>query len=143
VGRVPVAAGMLTASVRAAARPEKRSGYRRTRPWRAFNATAQWLDHRVGWHRLPTPVGMAALVGLRNILRQQNLHDTTSQPAVNQPPLPPFETRMLGARTPDGAYNDLDQPRMGMAGSRFGRTCPSSTPPPSPRPSCSPRTPGS
>ena len=38
-------------------------------------------------------------------------------------PLPPFEPRLLTARSTDGTHNDLAD-RMGRAGSRFGRNVP-------------------
>jgi hypothetical protein len=36
----------------------------------------------------------------------------------------PESARHLIARTPDGTYNDLENPRMGSAGTRFGRNVP-------------------
>jgi hypothetical protein len=38
--------------------------------------TAHAVDRRVGWHRLPRPLGILTLVGLRTRLRERNLHDT-------------------------------------------------------------------
>jgi len=75
------------------------------------------------WHRLPLPLALLVLVGVRNILRQRNLFDTGEAPSVPAEP-PPFDVRYRSARSPDGSYNDLDQPEMGMAGSRFGRNVP-------------------
>ena len=34
--------------------PEYRSGLF----WKLFDAASQALDRRVGWHRLPTPLGL-------------------------------------------------------------------------------------
>jgi Animal haem peroxidase len=99
-------------------------GYRQSLPWRLYDGAAEAIDRSVGWDKLPTPLGLAVLVGLRNTLRKRNLHDTSGQPAVNLPPLAAPEPRNLTRRTIDGSYNDLDQPRMGMAGSRFGRNVP-------------------
>ncbi|GAC1326555.1 MAG: peroxidase [Mycobacteriales bacterium] len=101
--------------------PVPGADYRRTPGWRAFNALCQLIDHRVGWDKLPKPLGLLVLIGVRNILRQQNLHDTSNQPAVDLPPLEPPGAQTETTRRPDGTYNDLDRPRMGMAGSRFGR----------------------
>jgi hypothetical protein len=98
--------------------------YRSSPAWRVFNGLSQVLDQRVGWHRLPLPIGLATLIGVRNILRQSNLHDTTSLPAVNEPPLLPWDPSYLTNRSPDGSYNDLENPAMGRAGSRFGRNVP-------------------
>ncbi len=91
---------------------------------RAYTAVSEFVDHRWGWDRLPKPLGLAILVGLRNTLRRDNLHDTdilpTSEPAT---PSPPDDTRRT-QRTSDGSWNDLDRPSMGMAGARFGRNVP-------------------
>ena len=34
------------------------------------------VDRLVGWDKLPTPLGLATLLGLRNKLRRDNLYDT-------------------------------------------------------------------
>jgi hypothetical protein len=100
------------------------SGYRDSLPWRAYDAIAEQLDRRIGWHRLPKWPGLLVLVGVRNVLRKQNLFDTRGAPTVDEPPVPPFDARVLTERTPDGTYNDLSDPAMGMAGARFGRNVP-------------------
>ena len=64
------------------------------------------------------------LIGIRNVLRQRNLHDTNAAPTVDARRVPPFEARLLTARSADGTYNDLADPAMGRAGSRFGRNVP-------------------
>jgi len=104
-------------------RPEG-AGYRDTLGWRLYDDAAEAADRCIGWDRLPTPLGLAALIGLRNILRQQNLYDTSGEPAVNPAPVPPLDPAFLVTRTPQGVYNDLGRPSMGMAGSRFGRNVP-------------------
>ncbi|MFI1435133.1 peroxidase family protein [Streptomyces lydicus] len=91
---------------------------------RAYNRLALAVDRRTGWHNLPPPLGLATLLGLRNILRRQNLYDTSGYPAADLPPLDTPTARRLTERTADGTYNDLDAPRMGMTGSRFGRNVP-------------------
>ncbi|WP_217212957.1 peroxidase family protein [Streptomyces sp. AC550_RSS872] len=102
-----------------------RSGYRRTLPWRVVTGVAEFLDRRIGWDKLPVPLGLGTLLGLRVKLRQENLHDTNRIPAVNVPePAPRNGKAYLVNRTADGSYNDLDQPKMGMAGTRFGRNIP-------------------
>ncbi|MEV8531434.1 peroxidase family protein [Streptomyces sp. NPDC051211] len=88
------------------------------------NKLALAADRRIGWQNLPTPLGLLALIGLRNNLRRKNLFDTTAYPAQNLPPVEPPDPRQLTERTADGTYNDLANPRMGMAGSRFGRNVP-------------------
>ena len=102
----------------------KPAGYRNTPFWRVFDRIAQLVDQKVGWHNLPKTAGLAVLVGVRNILRKQNLHDTRTAPTVNEPPVERFHPRFLVERTPDGTYNDLSDPQMGRAGSRFGRNVP-------------------
>ena len=99
-------------------------GYRQTLFWRIYDQLAETLDHAVGWDKVPMPLGLLILIGLRNILRQQNLHDTTHEPAINQPAIELMQARYLTERTADGTYNDLGNPAMGMAGSRFGRNVP-------------------
>jgi len=94
-------------------------------PWRLYDDLAQLIDHVVGWDRLPKLPGLAVLIGVRNILRQQNLHDpSTGVPIVNAPPVPPRTAQHLVARSADGTHNDLDHPVMGRAGARFGRNIP-------------------
>jgi hypothetical protein len=87
-----------------------------------FDRVAQWLDHRFRWDRLPVPIGLLTLVGLRHLLRAKNLYDTgrgpRDRPDVSDHP------DYLTARTLDGTYNDLDDPLMGSLGSRFGRNVP-------------------
>ncbi len=104
--------------------PVSGSRYRDTLGWRLYDGAAAAADRCVGWDKLPTPLGLAVLIGLRNILRQENLYDTSGEPAVNTPPLPPLDPAFLVERTEQGVYNDLAQPSMGMAGSRFGRNVP-------------------
>jgi Animal haem peroxidase len=100
-------------------------GYRGSLPWRLYDRAAQVLDHRVGWDRLPLPLGLLTLVGLRNTLRRENLHDpSTAVPSTGAPPLEPLRPEHLVARSADGSYNDLQDPAMGMAGARFGRNIP-------------------
>jgi len=92
--------------------------------WKAVGWVAGRIDRRVGWDRLPTALSLAVLAGVRDTLRRLNLHDTETVPSANLPPLPPPSLRHLTERTRDGSYNDLDNPRMGMAGARFGRNIP-------------------
>jgi hypothetical protein len=99
------------------------STYRSNLPWRMFNTISTGLDRRFGWDKLPAPLAAAVLVGLRNELRRHNLHDsnllpTGTLPALPDPPADP------SVRTVDGAYNDVTEPRAGMAGTRFGRNIP-------------------
>jgi hypothetical protein len=111
-------------SKRAAPRSAPRSTYRNSIPWRIYNGIASKLDRKRGWDSLSRPLGLGVLVGVRNVLRQQNLHDTGVAPTVNEAPVPPFEPRLLTTRSPDGTHNDLERPAMGRADSRFGRNVP-------------------
>jgi hypothetical protein len=98
--------------------------YRGSLPWRVFCTISGMLDRRWGWSRLPKPVALAVLVGLRTSLRRQNLHDTDDLPTANGPDPPVFEDSHRTQRTSDGSWNDLSRPQTGMAGARFGRNVP-------------------
>ena len=91
---------------------------------RLYSRAAEFLDRKIGWYRLPVPLALAVLSGLRDVLRRENLYDTSGEPAVDLPPVAPPTPEVRTTRTVDGTYNDLDQPRMGMAGTRFGRNVP-------------------
>lgn len=98
--------------------------YRNTFFWRIYDEAAQAADRAVGWDKLPQVLGLLVLGGLRNILRQRNLHDTSALLSAVGPKVPAPGPETLTTRTPDGSYNDLDVPAMGMAGTRFGRNVP-------------------
>jgi Animal haem peroxidase len=87
-----------------------------------WGRSAEALDRRFGWDRVPKPLGVLMLVGLRSRLRQRNLHDTNTGAPVEAPPTE--GDRHLTARMFDGTWNDLDEPRMGAMGARFGRNVP-------------------
>ena len=61
---------------------------------------AAWLDRRYRWDRLPLPLALFTLVGLRHQLRERNLYDTgrgpRDRPDVSDHP------EYLTARTLDG-----------------------------------------
>ncbi|HEY4621376.1 MAG TPA: peroxidase family protein, partial [Gaiellaceae bacterium] len=85
---------------------------------RLLIALSSRLDRTIGWDHLPRPLGLLTLTGLREQLRERNLHDTgLVQPPPPQPP-------SLQVRTLDGSWNDLHQPAMGSLGTRFGRNVP-------------------
>ena len=87
-----------------------------------LRGTADSLDRRIGWDKLPLPAGLLTLVGLRQRLRDENLHDT-GRGALDVPPIDDHDG-YLTARTLDGTFNDLNDPLMGSLGSRFGRNVP-------------------
>jgi hypothetical protein len=91
-------------------------------PGSLFNRACAALDRRYGWDRLPRPVAIVTLIGLRKILRERNLYDTGRGP-LNRPDVD-AHPRYLTARTLDGTFNNLDDPLMGSLGSRFGRNVP-------------------
>ena len=83
-------------------------------------SVASKLDRRFGWDKLPLPLGVLTLIGLRTRLRKENLYDTGEGGAV----APPSDGRERTERTVDGSWNDLSSPSMGMIGGRFGRNVP-------------------
>jgi hypothetical protein len=105
---------------------QNESGGLGARPsWRPWIPLVNRIDHRVGWHRLPWPIGLPIVVSFLRQLRRDNLHDPSAiTPAKPRPPLVPTGTRHLTTRTVDGTFNNLAMPEMGSAGSRFGRNVP-------------------
>jgi hypothetical protein len=87
-----------------------------------FDRAAEAVDRRWGWDRLPVPLAMLVLVGLRRILRRENLYDTGRGP-LDRPDVSDHP-RYMTSRTLDGTFNNLDDPLMGSLGSRFGRNVP-------------------
>jgi len=85
------------------------------------------VNRKTPWHRLPFLLGLFNLVALRDQLREENLHDTRTPgrarltPGVTLATAPEAERRF---RTADGSYNDLADPDMGRAGTRFARNVP-------------------
>ena len=69
-----------------------------------FAGVTEKLDKHVGWHRMPLPLGMLTLIGLRDRLRAKNLYDTGR--GTHEVP-EPADDRHLTARTIDGTFNDL------------------------------------
>ncbi|RQH45688.1 peroxidase [Okeania hirsuta] len=78
------------------------------------------------WYKFPTPIALLKLLEFRNKLREENLHNTAQLPTQDDTelPLPLPDDRHLVVRTADGSFNDLEDPKMGMAGTRFGRNFP-------------------
>ena len=83
-------------------------------------SVAAKLDRRYGWDKLPLPLGVLTLIGLRTRLRKENLYDTGESGV--QPAAADGSERV--GRTSDGSWNDLSKPAMGMIGQRFGRNVP-------------------
>jgi Animal haem peroxidase len=73
------------------------------------------------WYQLPFPLAVSDLVSIRADMRKRNLYDTETAP--EPPPVPEgFDVRHC--RTFDGSFNDLAEPWMGRADTRFGRNVP-------------------
>lgn len=70
------------------------------------------------WYRWPFAIALPLLLGNRSRLRRNNLVDTET---ASIRPDRPADWDVIGARTPDGTFNDLDEPQMGAAKARFAR----------------------
>ena len=91
---------------------------------RFLTAQSTRLDHRFGWDKLPMPVGIATLIGLRARLRERNLYDTGLPEPEPELLEQAKDERYRSARTLEGRFNDLGNPLMGSVGNRFGRNVP-------------------
>ncbi|MEE8586954.1 MAG: peroxidase family protein, partial [Acidobacteriota bacterium] len=87
-------------------------------PWTTF------FNEFIPWHKLPDFLGLVRVQRIRDLLRKRNLHDTSAVALPEEPPPADPSVRHLDARTPDGTFNDLDNPRMGSVATRFGRNFP-------------------
>jgi hypothetical protein len=83
-----------------------------------------FVNRFVPWHRLPAWLGILNLLTLRQLLRRENLYDTSELTLAAASAVLKCDPRTLGARTSEGACNDLQFPAMGSAGQRFGRNVP-------------------
>ncbi len=91
---------------------------------RALSRLAEIVDRSIGWARLPTPLAIPVLIGLRNQLRAHNLYSTGRGPLDVPPCQDPNVANRLDTRMGNGTYNDLNDPLMGSLQSRFGRNVP-------------------
>jgi Animal haem peroxidase len=84
------------------------------------------LNRLVPWHRLPRAIGTLNLIAFRDQLRAENLVDTNPSPDIygTAASCPMDHTKYHVVRHSDGLFNDLERPRMGCAGMRFGRNVP-------------------
>jgi hypothetical protein len=90
----------------------------------AVNAVlAEKLDARFSWDRLPGPLGLLTLIGLRHRLRERNLYDPGS-PAERAGTTAPNGPVTALDRALDGSGTHPTQNRIGAAGTRFGRNAP-------------------
>jgi hypothetical protein len=93
-----------------------------TRLGKAFTELMHVVDRRIGWHRLPVPLGIVVLRQMRSRLRERNLYDTGIPPGLEA--TTNGRPSDVTIRTLDGTWTDLDNPVMGAAGARFGRNVP-------------------
>jgi hypothetical protein len=94
---------------------------RRTKVLRRFYAR---INRTRPWYRLPFLLGLLNLISLRDELRESNLHDTRTPGTDGRAPgvtLATVDEERRRFRTADGSYNDLSDPDMGRAGTRFAR----------------------
>ncbi|EWG99265.1 hypothetical protein Q427_25930 [Halomonas sp. BC04] len=79
------------------------------------------INRRRQWYRFPFPIAVINLVALRRNLRWHNLYSTERE-RPQDPERENIDVRQF--RTADGSYNDLAEPAMGKAHTRFGRNVP-------------------
>lgn len=92
-----------------------------TNVWkRLYGFVFRLFNRVVPWWRLSAYWGSFNLIAIRNDLREQNLHDTSPE----NPPGLKWDPVCRVTRTADGTFNDLDNPWMGAANTRFGRNTP-------------------
>ena len=89
----------------------------------ALKLSRAW-NLRVSWTELPYVLALLNFIGMRELMRDENLVDTQTLPAVDPDVDRPPDTSYLHARSPDGVYNDLSVPLMGSRDTRFGRNVP-------------------
>ena len=87
---------------------------------RALIFVARLTERRAPWHRIPFLLSVMTLDGIRASMRRNNLYARTHD--LSLPPPQGLDVQTM--RTSDGSFNDLSQPAMGMAGTRFGRNFP-------------------
>ena len=91
---------------------------------RMWTSSANALDNRFHWDRMPRPLGIFTLAGLRNLYREKNLYDTSTTSPTADGVKKQESPENINVRTLDGSYNDPSDPAMGSIGSRFGRNVP-------------------
>jgi hypothetical protein len=89
-----------------------------------FSRIGDFLHRRRPWYKLPRLLAMPRLVEIRNELREFNLHDTEEPPLEKVDVPQNLDPKLRFERSLDGTHNDLQYPKMGCAGARFGRNFP-------------------
>jgi hypothetical protein len=87
---------------------------------RLLDVAYRAINFFVRWDRLPTLIGAVNLAVFRDRLRAHNLYHTGYGIGTSGD----WGAGNERWRSADGSFNSLDHPRMGMAGSRFGRNFP-------------------
>ena len=87
---------------------------------RLLDVAYRAINFFVRWDRVPTLIGAVNLSVLRDRLRAHNLYHTGYGIGTSGD----WSAGRERWRSADGSFNSLDHPRMGMAGSRFGRNFP-------------------
>jgi hypothetical protein len=82
------------------------------------------LSNRMPWYEKPRLFAIGDLIELRDTLRAENLHDTEEPPLERAANAAERDHALHEGRSTDGSFNDLQFPRMGAAGCRFGRNIP-------------------
>jgi hypothetical protein len=89
----------------------------------AIALLAERLDRWFGWDRLPRSLGVLTLVGLRHRLRERNLYDP-GMARHRSDGRPDGRAVSWLERSADGRGTHPADPRIGAAGTRFGRNTP-------------------
>jgi hypothetical protein len=134
IGVVSVAVWVGGLLQRAIQGPPGRYSYRPSLLTRIYADLCVWIDKRYPWHKLPLPFGLVVIIGERIKLRMENLHDTSGFATLPQPEPQARGIEFLRARMAAGTFNDLREPRMGSANTRFGRNVPNEFTWPDPEP---------
>jgi hypothetical protein len=64
--------------------------YHRSALWKLYDRVAEFVDRKVGWDRLPVPLGLAVIPGIRDVLRARNSTTPATSYFVNLPPVAPY-----------------------------------------------------
>ena len=134
IGALRIAMWAADLVQRAIEGPPGRYSYQPPLPTRLYADLCGWIDRRFAWHRLPVPFGLIVIIGERIKLRIDNLHDTSGFATLPTPQPQAKGTEFLGYRMAEGTFNDLRDPRMGSANTRFGRNIPNQFTWPDPEP---------
>jgi hypothetical protein len=91
---------------------------------KVFMSATEAIDKAWGWHRLPLPLALVVLEGIRMRMRQQNLYDpATAAYDRDMKPAQPEDDRYLTRRTADGPTTISATQRWGASKCALGETC--------------------